>query len=114
MLGSAQIISISPLLKSLAGDSGSSVTPGEIASAFALIFDNQLSAIQCSSLLTLLHVSKRDREPEVIALCAGKMRDSAAQVDRRALREVVRKRGQKEGGYRGGLCDIVGMFIRRM
>ena len=36
------------------------------------------------------------------------MRSAAAQVDRTALREAVRRRGRKEGSYRGGLCDIVG------
>ena len=103
-----QIVSIAPLLKSLTGSSSSHVSPDEIASALALIFENRLSAVQCSSLLTILHVLKLDRKADVIAKCASCMRDAATQVDHRSLREMVRKRGRKEGSYKGGLCDIVG------
>ncbi|MCJ1223562.1 anthranilate phosphoribosyltransferase [Toensbergia leucococca] len=103
-----RIVSISPLLSALAGPRNESVTADEIASAIALIFDNRLSAVQCSALLAILHSLKRDLEPLVIAKCAGSMRDAAAQVDRRDLREIVRRRGRKEGTYSGGLCDIVG------
>lgn len=101
-------VSISPLLQSLAGQNAQDVTADEIAIALALIFNNRLSAVQCSSLLTLLRATKRDREPLVIAKCAESMRNAAAQVDRKALREMVQLRGRKEGGYRGGFCDIVG------
>lgn len=103
-------ISISPLLNQLrsAGSGSVSKFADEIASALALIFDDRLSAVQCASLLTVLSFLKLDREPLVIARCAERMRDAAAQVDRKALREIVRTRGRKEGGYRGGLCDIVG------
>lgn len=104
------VISISPLLNQLRGATNSSVPnlADEIASALALIFDNRLSAVQCASLLTALSFLKLDREPVVIARCAERMRDAAAQVDRKTLREIVRVRGRKEGSYRGGLCDIVG------
>ncbi|MCJ1384274.1 anthranilate phosphoribosyltransferase [Xylographa soralifera] len=101
-------VSISPLLAALAGPSSQHVPASEIASALALIFDNRLSPVQCSSLLTLLHVTKRDHDPLVIAKCASAMRSAAAQVDRAALREAVRRRGHKEGSYCGGLCDVVG------
>ena len=101
-------VSISPLLNRLFADSNPKKHVDEIAAAFELIFENQLSVIQCSSLLTALHFSKRDREPLVIAKCAERMRDAASQVDRKALREIIRSRGRKEGSYRGGLCDIVG------
>jgi len=103
-----QTISIAPLLNTLAGPSPTSATADSIASALALIFDNRLSPIQCASLLTLLHVTKRDREAPVIAKCAARMREAAAQVDRPALRQMVRKKVLKEGSYKGGLCDIVG------
>ena len=104
------IISIAPLLNQLRGAANGSIAKlaDEIASALALIFDNRLSAIQCASLLTALSFLKLDREPLVIARCAERMRDAAAQVDRKALREIVRTRGRKEGSYRGGLCDLVG------
>lgn len=104
------IVSISPLLNQLRGFGNGSVSKiaDEIASALALVFDNRLSAVQCASLLTALSFLKLDREPLVIARCAERMRDAAAQVDRKALREIVRVRGRKEGSYRGGLCDIVG------
>ena len=101
-------VSISPLLNKFFGAPQTHPHADEIAAAFDLLFENRLSPVQCSSLLTLLHFSKRDREPVVIAKCAERMRDAAAQVDRKALREIVRSRGRKEGGYRGGICDIVG------
>ena len=101
-------ISITPLLTTLCGPHSSTITADAIASALALIFENRLSVVQCSSLLTILHVSKRDWEPEVIATCAARMREAAAQIDRRALREAIGQRQRKEGSYRGGLCDIVG------
>lgn len=101
-------VSISPLLNSLTGQNSYRVSDTEIAAALALIFDNRLSAVQCSSLLTVLHSTERDREPLTIAKCAEAMRAVAAQPDRKSLRQVLRSRGRKEGSYKGGLCDIVG------
>lgn len=105
---SSQLISISPVLKMLTGPSHHEVTADEVAAALALIFENHISAIQCSSLLTVLHSTERDRDPKTIAKCAEIMRAAAAQIDLTALREVLRSRERVEGGYRGGLCDIVG------
>ena len=105
---SPHLVSISPLLKRLTGPKKEAVTAEEIAAALALVFDNQLSTVQCSSLLTILCASERDREPKTIAKCAEVMRGAAVSLDRKALRRIVRSRGRKEGGYRGGLCDIVG------
>ncbi|MCJ1424724.1 anthranilate phosphoribosyltransferase [Sticta canariensis] len=101
-------ISISPILRLLTGPNHHVVTADEIATALALIFDNQISAVQCSSFLTVLHSTERDRDPKTIAKCAEAMRAAAAQVDQTALHGVLRSRGRVEGGYRGGLCDIVG------
>lgn len=101
-------VSISPLLNSLTGQNSYRVSADEIAAALALILDNRLSAVQCSSLLTVLHSTERDREPLTIAKCAEAMRAAAAQPDRKALRQVLRSQERKEGTYRGGLCDIVG------
>lgn len=100
-------ISITPLLSKLLL-SNASVSAQEIASALALIFENRLSTAQCASLLTILHTSKRDHDPSVIAQCASRLREASIPIDRAALREAVRKRGRREGQYRGGLCDIVG------
>ncbi|KAK5134973.1 hypothetical protein LTR08_005925 [Meristemomyces frigidus] len=36
------------------------------------------------------------------------MRGAAAQVDRRALHDIVKQKAKAEGAYDGGLCDIVG------
>lgn len=105
---SPQLNSISPELKMLTGPNHHVVTADEIAAALALIFDNRMSAVQCSSFLTVLHSTERDRDPETLAKCAESMRAAAAQVDQIALHEVLRSRGRMEGGYRGGLCDIVG------
>ena len=102
-------ISITPLLKRLVDPSTLSlVLPSEIASAISLIFTNRLSTSQASSLLTLLASTERGWEPAVIAQCASTMRDAAAQVDSKAIRAAVKKRGRKEGTYNGGLCDLVG------
>lgn len=101
-------ISISPLLKNLESAGQPAANADEIAAALALIFDNRLSSAECKSLLTILAHSGRDREALVLAACAKKMREAAAQVDREALRKAVRSRNLDEGSYRGGLCDIVG------
>ena len=101
-------ISIAPLLNALMAHGSDTITPDEVASALALIFENRLSPVQCASLLTILHFSKLDLESKFIAKCASRMREAASQVDYKALREIVRRRGRKEGSYRGGFCDIVG------
>ena len=101
-------ISISPLLQRLLDPSKGAASPDEIAAALALIFDNRLSPEQCSSFLTLLAVTGRERDSEVVAKCAAQMRAAAVPIERQSLRQAVRKRGKKEGSYRGGLCDLVG------
>ena len=103
-------VSIAPLLKRLSSPApqDNTVKASDIALAFSRTFDNQLNHTQLSALLTLLHSTGKDRHPDVIAKCAQAMRDAAVQVDKRRLRAVVRKRRKVLGGYRGGLCDIVG------
>ena len=103
-----QTISIAPLLNALMTRGRDTVTPDEVASALALIFENRLSQVQCASFLTILHFSQLDLESRFVAKCAWSMREAASQVDYKALREIVRRRGRKEGSYRGGFCDIVG------
>ena len=100
-------VSISPLLKRLAYPDNTvpKVAATEIASAFALIFEDRLSVIQTAALLTLLHSTGRDRDPEVIALCAHRMREAATTAENEPLRKVLRERGRKEGSYRGGLVS---------
>ncbi|MCJ1373206.1 anthranilate phosphoribosyltransferase [Loxospora ochrophaea] len=107
-LPASNVVSISPLLNALVSDAIKSVTATEIAAALALIFEDRLSPIQSASLLTILRVSKQDRKPQVLAQCARKMRDAATQIDRKALKDMVRRIGREEGSYKGGLCDIVG------
>ncbi|KAL4861721.1 hypothetical protein BDV12DRAFT_59569 [Aspergillus spectabilis] len=102
-------VSISPLLKKLAYPASEvAVEASEIASAFALIFEDRLSDIQTAALLTLLHSTQLDKDAEVIAMCSHRMREAARQTDRDALRKAIQSRGKNEGNYRGGLCDIVG------
>ncbi|OJJ49393.1 hypothetical protein ASPZODRAFT_129848 [Penicilliopsis zonata CBS 506.65] len=103
-------VSITPLLQRLAYPATAQVevSAGEIASAFALIFENRLSDIQAAALLTLLHSTGRDRDAEVIAKCSQRMRDAATSVDKASLSQVIETRGRKEGNYYGGVCDIVG------
>ncbi|KAL4910642.1 hypothetical protein BDW74DRAFT_172114 [Aspergillus multicolor] len=102
-------ISISPLLKKLAYPASEvAVEASEIASAFALIFEDRLSDIQTAALLTLLHSTQLDKDAEVIAKCSHRMRDAARQTDKAALKKAIQSRGRSEGNYKGGLCDIVG------
>jgi anthranilate phosphoribosyltransferase len=103
-------VSIAPLLKLLSAPPprDNTVKAEDIALAFSRTFENELNPTQTAALLTLLHSTGKDRHPDVIAKCAQAMRDAAVQVDRRKLKDVIRRRRKALGGYRGGLCDIVG------
>ncbi len=97
-------VAITPLLKRLAYPAANKdVEPEEIASAFALIFENRLSIIQTAAFLTLLHSTSKDKHPEVIAKCAQRMREAASQIEKQSLITAIRRRGLKQGNYRGGL-----------
>jgi len=101
---SEHVVSITPLLKRLwPTPTQNEVNADEIATAVSHIFTNSLTPVQTGALLTALNFTGLDRQPEVLSKCAQAMRNAAAQVDKRALREVIRKRGKKEGTYRGGL-----------
>ncbi|KAK5739772.1 anthranilate phosphoribosyltransferase [Elasticomyces elasticus] len=102
-------VSITPLLKRLATlEAARQVSSEEIAAAVALVFTNDISAVQFALLLWAFHTTGQDHKPEVLAACAASMRIAAAQVDRPKLQEVVKRQGRPEGRYGGGLCDIVG------
>jgi anthranilate phosphoribosyltransferase len=107
--GKLEQVSISPLLKRLAYHTNADipVSADEIASAFALIFDDQLSVIQSAALLTLLHSTGKDREPDVIAKCSLRMRDAANKIEPEPLKQIVKSRGKREGLYKGGLVSLV-------
>ena len=99
-------VSISPLLQRLAYPATQPpVEAAEIASAFALIFEDRLSVVQTAALLTLLHSTGKDREADVIAKCSHRMREAAWQVERLALKKAVKARGLGGGKYRGGLVS---------
>jgi anthranilate phosphoribosyltransferase len=83
-------------------------TADEIAEAISHFFTNQVSDVQASSLLVGLHFTNLDRRADVLAKTASVMLKAAARIDATELQSVVEKRGRKEGGYNGGLCDIVG------
>ncbi|CAO1605153.1 anthranilate phosphoribosyltransferase [Xanthoria calcicola] len=106
-LNANDYVSIAPLLKQLQSNS-KVATADDIAAAVGRIFEDRLSPVQCSTLLSLLWGTGRDREPLVLARCGQSMREAAAQVDRNGLRNVMQTRGRKEGSYRGGFCDLVG------
>ncbi|EEQ85609.1 hypothetical protein RJZ56_007948 [Blastomyces dermatitidis] len=103
-------ISITPLLTRLAYPDAAKheVSAVEIAGAFALIFEDKLSLIQTAALLTLLHSTGKDRDADVLAQCAARMREAALPIEPTALRALVKERARKEGSYEGGFCDIVG------
>lgn len=100
-----QTVSISPLLKRLAYPLAAEiqVEASEIASAFALIFEDRLNVVQTTALLTLLHSTRKDKDPAVIAQCSQRMREAASQIERTALQQAIRSRDLKRGRYRGGL-----------
>lgn len=103
----SEAISITPLLKSLAYPATSEVRASaeDIASAFALIFENRLSTVQTAALLTLLHSTQKDKDPAVLAKCASQMTQAGCQVEKGALKKLIRSRRRREGVYRGGLVS---------
>jgi len=106
---SPEYVSITPLLKRLWPEpADNNVTAEEIASAVSLIFTDQLSPVQTGALLTCLHFTGWDRRADVLAKCAEAMRNASSRIDKEALDRTVKQIGKKEGGYEGGLCDIVG------
>jgi anthranilate phosphoribosyltransferase len=100
-----EIVSISPLLKRLAypATADIQVSAEDIASAFALIFEDRLSDIQTAALLTLLHSTGKDKDAAVIAKCSHRMREAATQIDKASLKKAVKARGKRDGNYNGGL-----------
>lgn len=73
-------VNIVPLLKKLhKPEVHGLATAEEISPAFALIFEeNRLSPIQAAAFLTLLSTTSRDKDANVIAACAARMRDVAS------------------------------------
>ncbi|KPM43877.1 hypothetical protein AK830_g2680 [Neonectria ditissima] len=100
-------IDIKPLLTKL-WPTTNEVTPAEIAEAISHFFTNQVTEAQTASLLMSLHFTKMDFRADVLAESARVMREAAAPIPVKELREVIERRGRKEGNYNGGLCDIVG------
>ncbi|KAK7422616.1 anthranilate phosphoribosyltransferase [Neonectria magnoliae] len=100
-------IDIKPLLTKL-WPTTNEVTPTEIAEAISHFFTNQVTEAQTASLLMSLHFTKMDFRADVLAESARVMRAAAAPIPVKELREVIERRGRKEGNYGGGLCDIVG------
>lgn len=101
-----EAVSISPLLQRLAYPATQPPVGGaEVASAFALIFEDRLSVVQTAALLTLLHSTGKDREADVIAQCSHRMREAACQVEKPVLRQAVKGRGLGGGKYKGGLVS---------
>lgn len=100
-----EVVSISPLLQRLAYPTAADirVSAEDIASAFALIFEDRLSDIQTAALLTLLHSTRKDKDAAVIAKCSHRMREAACQIEKAPLRKAVKARGRREGNYNGGL-----------
>jgi len=97
-------VSISALLKRLSTvESARKVSAVEIAAAVALIFTNSVSPVHFALLLWALHTTGQDHQPEVLAACAGSMRDAAATVDEQALEAILTKKAKGSGGYSGGL-----------
>jgi anthranilate phosphoribosyltransferase len=97
-------VDIKPLLTKLWPDK-SGVSPQEIAEAISHFFTNQVTEAQTASLLMALHFTKLDFRADVLAECARVMREAAAPIPVEELRQVIERRGRKEGNYRGGLVS---------
>ena len=99
---SSQYISITSLLKSLQ-KTRTPTSADDIADAFSLIFEDRLSPAQAATLLTLLSLTSRDKDADVLAACADRMRKAALHVDLPVLKNIVKARGVTGGTYQGGL-----------
>lgn len=99
---SSQYTSITSLLKSLRNAQTPPSADG-IAEAFSLIFEDRLSPAQAATFLTLLSLTSRDKDADVLAACADRMRKAAFHVDLLALEKIIKNRGVAEGTYHGGL-----------
>lgn len=110
---SESTVLITPLLKRLWPPSPNDpVTASEIAGAISHIFTNSLTAVQTGALLTALHFTGLDTKAEVLSKCSQAMRNASASIDKKAIRDIIRKRGRKEGSYRGGLVCKNYFFLR--
>ena len=101
---STQYTPITSLLKSLQ-KTQTPIHADEIAQAFSLIFQDRLSPAQAATFLTLLSLTSRDKDADVLAACADRMRKVAFHVDLPALENVIKTRRVTEGTYRGGLVQ---------
>lgn len=104
-----EIVDIKPLLSRLwpLPEAGTPLAD-DIADAVALFFTNRVSDVQAGSLLMCLHFTGLDRQADVMAACADRMRKAAARVDPAPLLKIAAEKSLKRGKYNGGLCDIVG------
>jgi anthranilate phosphoribosyltransferase len=96
-------IDIKPLLTRMWPVSESKVTPADIAHAISHFFTNQVTEAQTASLLMALHFTQMDYRADVLAECAQAMLKAAAPIPVEELKQVIAKRGKKEGKYNGGL-----------
>ncbi|EFX00185.1 anthranilate phosphoribosyltransferase [Grosmannia clavigera kw1407] len=107
-----ETVDIKPLLSRLWPLSEDDREPlaGPIADAIALFFTNQVSEAQSGALLMCLHFTGLDRQADVMAACAARMRRAAAPVAAAPLRAIMAQQqpNLQVGNYGGGLCDIVG------
>ena len=111
---SSHYTSITPLLKNLR-NTQTRISANDIAHAFSLIFQDALSPAQAATFLTLLSLTSRDKEADVLAACADRMRKAAYPVDLPALKNMIQTRRVKQGTYHGGLVHLpasnVAMFL---
>ena len=107
---SSKYTPITSLLKSLQKPQ-TPIRADEIAEAFSLIFEDRLSPAQAATFLTLLSLTSRDKDPDVLAACADRMRKAAYHVDLLALENILKTRRVTEGTYRGGLVQSPALDI---
>lgn len=107
---SSQYTPITSLLKSLR-NAQTPISADDIAEAFSLIFQDRLSPAQGATFLTLLSLTSRDKDADVLAACADRMRKAAFRVDLSALKNIIQNRGVAEGTYHGGLVHSPALHV---
>lgn len=106
-------VDIKPLLSKMWPLDGK-VTADDIADAISHFFTNQVTEAQTASLLMALHFTRLDFEAEVLAKCAAAMQKACAPIPVQELREIIEKRGRKEGQYKGGLVSSFGRISQSL
>lgn len=74
----------------------------EVGDTVAQMFAHSLADEQTAALLTCLHTTGVEQQPEVLKECAGVMRKAAEHVDTDGLGKLIKSKQIRIGTYDGG------------